>query len=136
MFELYSYEWIIANDESWSNDPPELNWHETYSEQYGNALGLVSNEQLVPISDEDLAPTQSPISSEALVPTPRPVVSGEDLVSTQPPVSQPVSDEEIVTTQQPPVSYGEDGLLSSSSHTVNITLTTLVSLVLYLVLLM
>ncbi len=154
MFELYPYEWMVANDKSWSNDPPELNWYETYSQQYGKALYLGSNEQLVPISDEVIVPTQLPVSNEALVPTQSPE-SGEDFIPTQSPVSNeplvptrpPVSDEDVVPTQspvsneevvptRPPVSYAEDGLLSSSSHTINITLTTLVSLVLCSVLTM
>jgi hypothetical protein len=45
-FELYPYEWMVANDENWVNDPPELNWHVQYGEEYGNALDRASNQQL------------------------------------------------------------------------------------------
>jgi hypothetical protein len=46
-FELYSYEWMVANDKNWINDPPELNWYEIFGEQYRNALDMASNQQLV-----------------------------------------------------------------------------------------
>jgi hypothetical protein len=46
-FELYSYEWFVANDKSWSNDPPGLNWHGIYGEDYREALDKASNRQLV-----------------------------------------------------------------------------------------
>jgi len=48
-FELYSYEWLVANDKNWPNDPPELNWHDIYGQQYGDALDKVSNQQLAAI---------------------------------------------------------------------------------------
>jgi hypothetical protein len=46
-FELYSYEWFVANDKSWSNDPPKLNWHGIYGEDYHEALDKASNRQLI-----------------------------------------------------------------------------------------
>lgn len=46
-FELYPYEWMVANDRNWINKPPELNWHELYGDQYSNALTLASNQELV-----------------------------------------------------------------------------------------
>jgi len=46
-FELYPYEWIVANDDTWDNNPPELNWHEVYGQQYGETLDKASNQQLV-----------------------------------------------------------------------------------------
>jgi hypothetical protein len=50
VFDLYPYEWLIANDSKWNNDPPELNWHELYGEDYRRALDKASNQQLVPAS--------------------------------------------------------------------------------------
>lgn len=45
-FELYPYEWLVANDKHWCNAHPELNWHEKYGKQYGDALDRASNQQL------------------------------------------------------------------------------------------
>ena len=45
-FELYPYEWLIANDKSWSSKHPELNWHKIYGKQYSDALDKASNKQL------------------------------------------------------------------------------------------
>lgn len=46
-FELYPYEWMVANDTHWCNKEPELNWHAKYGKQYSDALTKASNEQLV-----------------------------------------------------------------------------------------
>ena len=48
-FELYPYEWQVANDKGWSNDPPELNWYNIYGQQYRDALDKASNQQLVKV---------------------------------------------------------------------------------------
>eukprot|EP00542_Grammatophora_oceanica_P013733 CAMPEP_0194055224 /NCGR_PEP_ID=MMETSP0009_2-20130614/55971_1 /TAXON_ID=210454 /ORGANISM="Grammatophora oceanica, Strain CCMP 410" /LENGTH=434 /DNA_ID=CAMNT_0038704049 /DNA_START=78 /DNA_END=1382 /DNA_ORIENTATION=- len=45
-FELYPYEWMVANDEHWCNKDPELNWHAKFGEQYGEALTKASNLEL------------------------------------------------------------------------------------------
>jgi len=47
-FELYSYEWCVANDVRWKARPEELNWHVKYGKQYSDALDRASNHQLVP----------------------------------------------------------------------------------------
>lgn len=47
-FELYPYEWLIANDSCWCNmeKEHEHNWHEKYGKQYGKALEKASNREL------------------------------------------------------------------------------------------
>jgi hypothetical protein len=45
-FELYPYEWLVANDKNWCDDEPELNWHKHYGKQYSDALAKASNQEL------------------------------------------------------------------------------------------
>ena len=67
-FELYPYEWQIANDKSWSNDPPELNWYNIYGQQYSDALYKASNKELV--ADAPTLTPAPPINSPTSGPTP------------------------------------------------------------------
>ena len=50
IFDLYPYEWLVANDSNWNNNPPELNWNAIYGADYRKALDKASNQQLVPAS--------------------------------------------------------------------------------------
>lgn len=63
-FELYSYEWLVANDKNWNSDPPELNWYKIYGQQYSNALTKASNAYLVPEEDEDSIEEEDNLNDE------------------------------------------------------------------------
>lgn len=86
VFELYSYEWFVANDNQGFEKPPDLNWHAMYGQEYSDALDLASNEQLVPVAEnnvdeteEEPAPpptgTRPPSPAPTGVPSPPPTIS-------------------------------------------------------------
>jgi hypothetical protein len=113
-FELYSYEWFVANDKGWVNDPPELNWHQIYGQEYSDALELASNEQLVPLLPdvEEDRPT-SPPDAEEDRPTSPPDVQEDQ------PTSPPDMEEDRPTS--PPDVLEDRPTSPSSSSTVLIT---------------
>jgi hypothetical protein len=45
-FELYPYEWLVANDKRWCDEDPDLNWHKIHGDHYSKALTKASNQKL------------------------------------------------------------------------------------------